>query len=55
MCDFRTYVPTEYNHQIYACMEEEKKKDIIKLERESVIPIIKQKLITTLADLIGIS
>ncbi|XVF59937.1 hypothetical protein PTKIN_Ptkin08bG0001600 [Pterospermum kingtungense] len=29
-----------------------KKKDIIKLERESVIPIIKQKLITTLADLI---
>ncbi|XP_007032041.2 PREDICTED: uncharacterized protein LOC18601143 isoform X1 [Theobroma cacao] len=29
-----------------------KKKDIIKLERESVIPIVKQKLITTLADLI---
>ncbi|XP_022774185.1 uncharacterized protein LOC111316502 [Durio zibethinus] len=33
-------------------MGKKKKKDIIKLERESVIPIVKQKLITTLADLI---
>ena len=31
-----------------------KKRDIIKLEREAVIPIVKQKLISILADLIGI-
>ncbi|OWM71385.1 uncharacterized protein LOC116194184 [Punica granatum] len=31
----------------------ENKKDMIRLERESVIPILKQKIITTLANLIG--
>ncbi|KAL7241852.1 hypothetical protein ACSBR1_014434 [Camellia fascicularis] len=36
--------------------EEEKKKnkDVIQLERESVIPILKPKLIMTLANLIAI-
>lgn len=31
----------------------EKKKEVIRLERESVIPILKPKLIMTLANLIG--
>jgi len=33
--------------------KKEKKKDVIRLERESVIPILKPKLIMTLANLIG--
>lgn len=32
---------------------EQKKKDMIRIERESVIPIIKPKIIMTLANLIG--
>jgi hypothetical protein len=32
---------------------ERKKKEMIRLERESVIPILKPKLIMTLANLIG--
>ena len=32
---------------------EREKKEVIKLERESVIPILKPKLIMTLANLIG--
>uniref|UniRef100_A0A2P2L840 Uncharacterized protein n=1 Tax=Rhizophora mucronata TaxID=61149 RepID=A0A2P2L840_RHIMU len=33
---------------------DKKKKEIIRLERESVIPILKPKLVMTLANLIGI-
>lgn len=35
-------------------MAKTKKKEVIRLERESVIPILKPKLIMTLANLIGI-
>lgn len=35
-------------------MMKDKHKEVIRLERESVIPILKPKLIVTLANLIGI-
>lgn len=33
--------------------KKKKKKDIMRLEKESVIPILKPKLVSTLSDLIG--